>query len=68
MLRKILLILFAASVIFAIVLLSIDNRENNSFSTENMKKFSDGVKRDSTMSDSDIKKALKSIFPNMKLD
>ncbi|NTV89676.1 MAG: hypothetical protein HGA22_04850 [Clostridiales bacterium] len=72
MFRKILLLLFALTLTLAIVLISMENASNSSgsFSTNNMKKFSDGVKsRDSnTMSDSDIKKALKSIFPNMKVN
>lgn len=63
--RRYLLIVVLA--ITALILISCGNGKS-SYSTDNFKKYVEKMKKKQTYPDEKTKKALKSIFPNMKLD
>ena len=59
-------LLAMAAVIMALALASCGNGKSH-FSTENLKKYVEKMKEKQTYSDEKTKKALKSIFPKIKL-
>lgn len=60
-------LLIVAAIIMTLILVSCNDKKS-SFSTENLKKYVEKMKEKQTYSDEKTKKALKSIFPKMKLD
>lgn len=65
MTKKYLLIIVA--IITALIFVSCGNKKSP-YSTENIKKYVEKMKKNQTYSDEKTKKALKSIFPKMKLN
>lgn len=60
-------LLIAITIITALLLVSCGDKKSP-FSTENVKKYVEKMKKKQTYSDEKTKKALKSIFPKMKLN